>query len=78
MALDPGRVLLRGGCVYSPARPGATAMLTVGRNVVWVGDDTEAAGAVTARAEPSVGVCAATRPDCTAVGVGGRCRVHRS
>ncbi len=33
------RVLLRGGTVVSPAFPTATAMLTVGDAVAWVGDD---------------------------------------
>ncbi len=33
------RVLLRGGTVHSPAHPAATALLTVGDRVAWVGDD---------------------------------------
>ncbi|MGI8994089.1 MAG: amidohydrolase [Nocardioidaceae bacterium] len=37
------RVLLRGGRVYSPATPQATAMLTVGDKVAWIGDDGGAA-----------------------------------
>lgn len=36
------RVLLRGGAVYSPAAPGATAMVTVGTGVAWVGDESGA------------------------------------
>lgn len=39
MSTSPERVLLRGGCVYSPAHPRPTAMLTVGDRVAWVGDD---------------------------------------
>lgn len=38
------RVLLRGGHVYAPATPAATAMLTVGETIGWLGseDDAEA------------------------------------
>jgi predicted amidohydrolase YtcJ len=42
MSLASQRVLLHGGSVYSPVHPSATAMLTVGDTVVWVGDDTGA------------------------------------
>ncbi|GAB3590912.1 amidohydrolase [Angustibacter peucedani] len=44
---DPDRartVLLRGGDVYTPADPFATAMLVVGGTVAWVGSDDAAAG----------------------------------
>ncbi len=37
------RVLLRGGRVYSPSVPHATALMTVGSKVAWVGPDAEAA-----------------------------------
>jgi len=40
----PSRVLLRGGSVHSPAHPAATAMVTVGDLVAWVGDEAGAAG----------------------------------
>lgn len=39
----PSRMLLRGGSVYSPESPSATAMLTVDGTVAWVGDDDTAA-----------------------------------
>ena len=40
---DPSpRVLLRGGRVHSPADPFATALLTGGAHVVWVGEDAAA------------------------------------
>ena len=39
----PRRVLLRGGSVYSPAAPFATAMFTVDGDVAWVGEDAAAA-----------------------------------
>ncbi|MEH3077019.1 MAG: amidohydrolase family protein [Quadrisphaera sp.] len=51
-ALDddaPARVLYRGGSVYSPADPFATAVLVEGSAVTWVGSD-EAADAQAARA----------------------------
>ncbi len=35
----PPRVLLRGGSVYSPAHPAASAMVTVDGLVAWVGDE---------------------------------------
>src|SRR5918994_60845 len=35
----PESVLLRGGAVYSPDEPSATAMLVVGERVAWVGDE---------------------------------------
>ncbi len=35
----PESVLLRGGAVYSPDAPSATAMLVVGDRVTWVGDE---------------------------------------
>ena len=37
------RVLLRGGSVYTPVTSSATALLTVGDRVAWVGDDAAAA-----------------------------------
>jgi predicted amidohydrolase YtcJ len=43
MGQPPARVLLRGGCVYSPEHPSATAMLTVGETVAWIGDEGGAA-----------------------------------
>ena len=46
MGQPPARVLLRGGSVYSPEHPSATAMLTVGETVAWIGDDSEAASHV--------------------------------
>jgi hypothetical protein len=39
MAATEPRVLLRGGIVASPAAPNASAMLTVGDRVVWVGGE---------------------------------------
>lgn len=45
----PARVLYRGGSVYSPADPFATAVLLEGSTVAWVGSD-EAADAQAARA----------------------------
>jgi predicted amidohydrolase YtcJ len=39
---EPGTVLLRGGSVYADGRPGATALLTRGPEIVWVGTDEEA------------------------------------
>ncbi len=45
------RVLLRGGWVYSPSAPHATAMVTAGSKVAWVGD---AAGAATHAANVDV------------------------
>ncbi|MEE1928966.1 amidohydrolase family protein [Streptomyces sp. TRM 70351] len=39
----PGTVLLRGGQVYSPADPFATAMVTEGGSVAWVGSEGAAA-----------------------------------
>ncbi|TNM70178.1 amidohydrolase family protein [Streptomyces sp. NP160] len=45
----PARVLYRGGSVYSPADPFATAVLVEGATVAWVGSD-EAADAQAARA----------------------------
>ena len=43
MTGTPERVLLRGGRVYTPASTFATALLTVGGEVAWVGDDAAAA-----------------------------------
>ena len=43
MTSTPERVLLRGGRVYAPLAPHATAMVTVGTMVAWVGDDAGAA-----------------------------------
>jgi predicted amidohydrolase YtcJ len=42
-ARSPRRVLLRGGSVYAPSAPFATAMFTVDGNVAWVGEDEAAA-----------------------------------
>jgi len=39
------RVLYRGGHVHSPAQPAATALLTVGGRVAWVGADPDEIGA---------------------------------
>lgn len=39
MVRPPERVLLRHGSVYTPECPAATAMLSVGERVVWVGTD---------------------------------------
>jgi cytosine/adenosine deaminase-related metal-dependent hydrolase len=36
---EPRRVLLRGGAVYSPADPFASAMLVAGAEVAWVGSE---------------------------------------
>ena len=49
----PRRVLYRGGSVYSPADPFATAVLLEGPTVAWVGSD-EAADAQVARADGRV------------------------
>jgi predicted amidohydrolase YtcJ len=43
MATTSSSVLLRGGAVYSPVHPHATAMLTRGDRVLWVGDESEVA-----------------------------------
>jgi predicted amidohydrolase YtcJ len=43
MTATPKRVLLRGGRVYTPASPVATALLTVGGAVAWIGGDEAAA-----------------------------------
>jgi predicted amidohydrolase YtcJ len=40
----PGTVLLRGGTVYSPADPFATAMVTDGSSVAWIGSEGAADG----------------------------------
>ena len=40
MVLGPSRVLLRNGHIYSPEAPGATAMMTAGEQIAWVGSDT--------------------------------------
>ncbi len=40
----PGTVLLRGGTVYSPADPFATAMVTEGGSVAWIGSEGAAEG----------------------------------
>ena len=37
--------LYRGGHVYSPADPTATAMLVVGDRIAWLGDDVDAPAA---------------------------------
>ncbi len=37
--VGPRRVLLRNGSIYSPAAPDATAMMTVGGQVQWVGSE---------------------------------------
>ena len=42
MTTTPQRLLLQSGAIYTPDRPGATAMLTAGDQVVWVGDDADA------------------------------------
>ena len=41
---SPGTVLLRGGTVYSPADPFATAMVTDGATVAWIGSEGAADG----------------------------------
>lgn len=46
MDCAPRRVLLRNGSIYAPASPGATAMLIVGEQVVWVGPDEPVGGLV--------------------------------
>ena len=42
MGSNPRRVLLHRGSVYAPETPDATAMLTVGGTVAWVGGDAAA------------------------------------
>lgn len=46
-ARNPVRTLYRGGPVYSPATPGATALLTEGERVTWLGDAADAPAADT-------------------------------
>ncbi|GAA4354634.1 amidohydrolase [Angustibacter luteus] len=47
----PRAVLYRGGDVYTPADPFATAMLVVGDTIAWVGSDDAAAGHATSADE---------------------------